>query len=309
MVLEGPNRLLGHRRDRLPAEQLLDVERVAVARVLRRRRRPQAALRGRAAGGEPFPAIAGERVLVLLVGEPGVGDPEAALQVFAAELVEATVGLGVDPRDEEAGDGVDGARVAADADEALEAAQVGLDHLLVAGEREDQGHVDRAAAGGHLFDRPDAGVRGRDLDQQVRPRDRRVEHRGLVDRGLGVVGEVGVDLDRDVAVTAAGVAPRPAAGDHRRRRRRASPARGRAAWRRRLRRRGSARRTRRPGRAPSRGWSGSTSRRRPRPLRSRGRARRTRAGRARGSRSRRSARARRADAGGSSLTSARRDRR
>ena len=56
------------------------------------------------------------------------------------------------------------------------------------------------AAGGHLLDRRDTGVGGRDLDQQVRSRDRLVEVRRLRDRCLGVVGKGRFDLDRDVAV-------------------------------------------------------------------------------------------------------------
>jgi len=41
-------------------------------------------LRGRAVRGQRFPALAGEQLLVLLVGELGVGDPEAASEVVAA---------------------------------------------------------------------------------------------------------------------------------------------------------------------------------------------------------------------------------
>ena len=83
---------------------------------------PPARSSGCAVGSEAFPAVAAEGVLVLLICESGVGDPQAALQVCAAELVEATVGLGVDSRDEEASDGVDAAWVAADANEAFKAA-------------------------------------------------------------------------------------------------------------------------------------------------------------------------------------------
>jgi hypothetical protein len=45
-----------------------------------------------------------EQLLVLLVGELGVGDAEAPLEVAAAGFGEAAVGLGVDAGDEEAGD-------------------------------------------------------------------------------------------------------------------------------------------------------------------------------------------------------------
>jgi hypothetical protein len=63
-------------------------------------------LRGRAARGEIVPALAMEQLLVLLVGELGLGDVEAPVEVAAAGFGEAAVGLGVDAGDEEAGDEV-----------------------------------------------------------------------------------------------------------------------------------------------------------------------------------------------------------
>jgi hypothetical protein len=51
-----------------------------------------------------------EQLLVLLVGELGVGDAEAPLEVAAAGFGEAAVGLGVDAGDEEAGDALSSER-------------------------------------------------------------------------------------------------------------------------------------------------------------------------------------------------------
>ena len=76
VVLEGLDRLERHRVHGVWADQLVDVEDVAVGRVLRRGRRPQAALDACALGGEPLPALAGERLLVVDVGELGVRDRE-----------------------------------------------------------------------------------------------------------------------------------------------------------------------------------------------------------------------------------------
>src|SRR5262249_14684749 len=69
MVFEGRDRLLRHRVDRLGADQVLDVEHVAVVRVLRRGRGPEAALRRGALRAQRLPALAGEELLVALVGE------------------------------------------------------------------------------------------------------------------------------------------------------------------------------------------------------------------------------------------------
>ena len=74
-------------------------------------------------------------------------------------------------------------------------------------EREDQRDVDGDAGGDRLLDRGQALVRGGDLDQQVRAVDQAVQALGLVDRGLGVVREVRVDLERDPAVLAVAVVP------------------------------------------------------------------------------------------------------
>jgi hypothetical protein len=77
-----------------------------------------------------------EQLLVLLVGELRVGDAQSPPEVIAAEFVETAVGLGVDARDEEAGDRVDAAQVAAGGNQPLEASQIGLDHLTVTRQRE-----------------------------------------------------------------------------------------------------------------------------------------------------------------------------
>ena len=203
VVGERLDGLARHRVDRLGPDQLLDVDDVAVLGVLGRGRRPQAALRGRALGGERVPVRAREDLLVGLVGELGVGDRELALELGVAGLVEPLVGLGVDARHEERGDGGDAGRVAAALDEPLQAADVGLGDLAVALEREDQRDVDGDPARDRLLDRRQALLRGGDLHEQVRAVDQLVEVRGLLDRALGVVGEVRVDLERDPAVLAA----------------------------------------------------------------------------------------------------------
>ena len=126
---------------------------------------------------------------------------------MAADGLEALVGLGVDARDEEGGDGRDAARVAAAVDEALDAAHVRLGDLAVALEREDQRDVDRDAVRDRVLDRLQALERGGDLDQQVRAVDELEEPHGLGLGLLGVVREVRVNLERDPAVLALALVP------------------------------------------------------------------------------------------------------
>ncbi len=77
VVLERLDRLERHRVHRLRADQALDVEHVAVVRVLRRGRRPEAPLLRRALRREELPALAREHLLPVLVGEACVRDRRA----------------------------------------------------------------------------------------------------------------------------------------------------------------------------------------------------------------------------------------
>src|SRR6185312_11722777 len=136
VVLEGLDRLLGHRVHRHRTDELRDVHDVAVLGVLGRRRGPERPLRRCALRDEEVPLLAGEELLEALVGELRVRDRELPLEaVVPAHLVEALIGLGVDAADEEARHGGDRARVAATGNEPLEAADVGARDLLVALER------------------------------------------------------------------------------------------------------------------------------------------------------------------------------
>ncbi len=138
----------------------------------------------------------------MLVGELRVRDGELPLQVGTTGLLEPAVGLGVDPRDEEAGDGEHPRRVAARGHQALEPAHVGLGDGRVALEREDQRHVDRSALGDAVLDRAEPGLGGGDLHVQVVALHLAVEPHRLLVRALAVVGERRVDLERHPAVDA-----------------------------------------------------------------------------------------------------------
>ena len=95
-----------------------------------------------------------------------------------------------------------GLRVAARRDEPLEPADVRLHHLLVPAQREDQRHVDVLARRDHVLDRAEAGLRRRDLHVEVRLVDPLVQALRLVVGRVAFVGDLRVDLPRDVAVIA-----------------------------------------------------------------------------------------------------------
>ena len=105
------------------------------------------------------------------VGELRVRDRELALEIGPPGLLEPPVGFGVDARDEEARDRDHAAGVAAGGDQPLEPAEVRLDDLRVALEREDQRDVDRAALGDAVLDRAEARLGAGDLHVEVLPLD------------------------------------------------------------------------------------------------------------------------------------------
>ena len=88
------------------------------------------------------------------------------------------------------------------ADPLLEPFEIGLDHLLVPLQREDQRDVDVEAGGGGVGDRREAFAGRRDLDHHVGPAEPGEQLLRLGEGALGVVREIGVHLDRDEAVAA-----------------------------------------------------------------------------------------------------------
>jgi len=130
--------------------------------------------------------------------QSGVGDRRRAtycLGLGRADGVEAVVDLGVDAADEERRDRSQPGQVAARGPGLLDAVEEGGLDLGVALPGEDQRHVDADAFGQALGDGRQTGDRRRDLDEQVGSVDEPPQLAGFGDGLLGVVGEVGVDLD------------------------------------------------------------------------------------------------------------------
>ena len=101
--------------------------------------------------GQVSPArIGGELLLKEFVGEAGVGDSGLALKglgLIGAVGFKQLVDRGVHAGDEEGGDGADVLQVVAVGGSLGDALDVGVDDLLVALQREDQGDVDGDALG------------------------------------------------------------------------------------------------------------------------------------------------------------------
>ena len=197
---------VGQRVDRVRTDQFVDVERVGVCVILGRCRRPQRPLHPGTPSGERIPTRTRERFEEQLIGEFALRDRSLAAQrecLVGTDRIEALVDLGVDAADEEArhagdlrevGVGVHG--------QPFEPAEIGLDHLRVAVEAENQRDVDAASLGDHLLDRRQTFLGARDLDHQVAPVDPLVEVTRCGLAAGAVVGEAGRDLDADVAVDA-----------------------------------------------------------------------------------------------------------
>ena len=132
--------------------------------------------------------------------------PRSASASGVPICVEPAVDLGVDAGDEEAGDAGDGAQLGAVLRGVrLETVEVGVDHLPIAIEAEDQRHVRVATLGDHRADRSDALGGRRDLDHHVAPGNAFVQLASGCFGARFVVGETRVDLHADEAVGAAGL--------------------------------------------------------------------------------------------------------
>ncbi|MGY4314565.1 hypothetical protein ACVWW1_003892 [Bradyrhizobium sp. JR3.5] len=213
VVAEGIEGCRRHGVDGIGANQLLDIEHVAIVLVLGAGRSPQQPLRLGALGRELVPARAREQALVVLVGELCIGDRDLALQgreplllgrvVGACDLlVELLVDGAVDAADEEAGDACHMGGVAALGDVLLQALKIGLRDLAIDLLREQQRDVDADAFADQILDRRQALRRRRHLDHQVLAVNVLPEPLGLRDRALGVHREIGRHFEADEAVAA-----------------------------------------------------------------------------------------------------------
>lgn len=145
---------------------------------------------------------AGEPLPPQVVRRSGVGDRDAPAERGAGRKPE--VGLGVHARDEERGDRADADDRLASPGTAREPAQIRRDHPVVALEREQQRDVHVDAAAGQLLDGRDPGGRRGHLDHHVVAVEPPPELERLIDRRIGVVGEVRRALERDEPVGARG---------------------------------------------------------------------------------------------------------
>ena len=210
----------GERRGRdgvhgVGSDQLFDVIGVGIAWVLRRGARPQAALRPRAGLAQLLPARPAEKLLEALVCHLRVGDRCFSVESLEGALLrriraqsdllrEDLVHLRVHAAHEEAGHARDATQVAALLVKLFEAGHVGLDHLHVAVDREDQRDVDVVALGDLVEDRRQALLGGGDLHHHVRTPALVVQVLGKCDRASRVGGDRRADLDADEAVLALG---------------------------------------------------------------------------------------------------------
>ena len=215
----------GVRRQRVHGvrpDEGLDVMQLVVGGVLGAGARPEGALDAGLFLLEVDEPLALEDVLEHPVRLLSVGDGGAAEQGFQVvcagvdALLKLGVDGGVDAAEEEGSDGGDAADVAARLGQLLQPGKVRLDDLPVGGKGEDEGDVDVDPLADELPDGGHAGGRRRNLDHGVGAFEHLEEAAGLLDRGFGVVRQVGADLEGGVAVGAAGAVVEGAQeiGDH-----------------------------------------------------------------------------------------------
>ena len=178
VIAEGRESRWRHRVDGVGPDQLLDVDYVAIAGVLRSRAGPQEPLRLRAALGQRAPARSAEQLPIPLEGELRVRDGDRTAERLQQRPLPRLAGLrqpdvergvdgGIDAADEEARHAGDARGIAAARDERLETFDVRLGGALVDVLSEQQRDVDVDALGDQLAHRGDALRRAGHLDHQV----------------------------------------------------------------------------------------------------------------------------------------------
>ncbi len=211
VVAEGLERRRRHGIDGVGADQLLDIEHVAIVLVFCAGRGPQQALRPCALGLELLPARPGEQALVFLIGEFCIRDGDLAFQRrkplllgrivrLRDLLVEQFVDRTVDAADEETGDARDMGGIATAGDVFFQSSQIGLGDLHIDLPREQQRDVDADPLAGQMLDRRQAFRRRRHLDHQIFAVDVLPEQLGLGNRAPGIHGEIGRYLQADETV-------------------------------------------------------------------------------------------------------------
>jgi hypothetical protein len=149
-----------------------------------------------------FQPAAAEDLLVVRVGQPGVGD--RGLTAQRGVVRQLPVDLAVDAADEERRDRAQPRQVVAVGLGLLEPGEERVHDRVVALEAEDQGDVDADALREHLRDRRQPCLGRRDLDVEVGTVDEPPQRLGLGHGAVAVVGDPRVDLDRHAAVDAVG---------------------------------------------------------------------------------------------------------
>jgi hypothetical protein len=202
------------RVDRVGADQLLDIERVAVGRILRAGARPEQPLRLRASGGQRLPARRRDDRLVPLVGELRIRNRNLTLQApqpltrggargRRQRRVDVLGDGGVDAAHEEAGDAGDPRHITAGRGVLLQAGEIRLGHRVVGSLREEEGHVDVHPLADERANRGRSRLRARHLDHHVLASERRPQPARFGDRAFGVVRQQRRHLEAHVSIATA----------------------------------------------------------------------------------------------------------
>ncbi len=211
MVAVGVHRRRRHRVDGVGANQLVDVENVAISLVLGPGARPQEPLRLGALLRQPLPALVRVDVFVELIGELRVGDRNFALQLLQLGLcgrrgscgdllVELVVHQGIDAAHEEARHAGHLVRVPALFGKSFQPGNVGVGDFRIDLLRKQQSDVDVDPLADQGADRRQPRLGAGHLDHQVAPIHLVPQPARFLDRLMRVHRQIGRDFEADEAV-------------------------------------------------------------------------------------------------------------
>ncbi len=193
MILEQPKGCRRHGVDCVRADERIHVQDVGIARVLGAGAGPEQPLWSGAGGCQPLPGGALEVITEPGVGQLRIGDRDLAPQIEqpSAFGLDATIGFGVHPAHEERGHRGQSIQRLSCPPPSLEGPDIGLRHLAIVVQGEEQGDVDVDPLREQALDRGPAFSGTGHLDHQVGPIHLGPEAASLRDRAVGVAGERG----------------------------------------------------------------------------------------------------------------------
>ena len=186
--------------DSFGTDEIIDVNRIRIGRILGASARPQRTLNTRALVFEFFPTRACKCFLIFIIGEFGIGDGSFAFEVRA--IRQMWINFGINARNEERSNRCNVVNGMSRRGTVFQPAEISVHHFGVTCERKNQRDIDVNTCGNCLTNGRDASLRGRNFDHQVFACHTRPQLLGLCSSAFGIVRNIRADFQTDISIAA-----------------------------------------------------------------------------------------------------------